>query len=170
MTIAATDVSSVPVSRVLRVIGLRGYWSFGDTFTCPSPRATAKQQQRNPVALKVGRDGAWTDQHSGRTGTDVAGLFAYIRGIGRAAALQKLAAALSPRDLMLDRCIRAGDVERAGPREGDTLDPTSPAVSGARLEKFARTSTPRMRSAALLQAATNARALDAVEDRKASRR
>jgi hypothetical protein len=170
MTIAATDVSSVPVSRVLRVIGLRGYWSFGETFTCPSPMATAKKRRDQQSDLRVTKAGTWSD-YTGRTGLDMPALVAYLDGSSRAAALRKLAEVLSPRDLTLNRCIRAGDTERAGPAPGEDSEvDTTSQVSDARLRKFASHGTPRTRAAALLQVATNAVAADRAEDRRAGRR
>jgi hypothetical protein len=172
MTIAATDIGAVPVARILRLIGLarRGFWSFGETFCAPSPRAPSKHQRCHIADLKVSRSGKWSDAFSNRVGPDPISLLAYCDGTSRAAALAKLSAVCSVGDTLLDRRITPS--ERAGPAadEAEDLGPTSPAADQS-LRKFASSAAPpRIKAAALLQAATNARALDAVEDRKAGRR
>jgi len=162
MPIAVSDVSDVPVERVLAAAGIRWTPSLGN-LALPSPRATPKQRRIDPVALRVNRrTGAWTDHHTGRTGTDVVGLVAYAASTTRSAALQKLAHLLRPGDLALDRCIRAGDVGRAGPSEGEgsALASTSAAAEVDQLRKFALHGTPRQRAAAIYQAAWNAVAAD----------
>jgi hypothetical protein len=167
--IPVNEVAGVPVSRLLKFLPGRFRWSLG-AYCAPSPRAPAARQAAYPNDVIVQRDGRWRDSYSGRVGVDIADLAAYCGGVSRTTALRRLADVLSPRDTMLDRAIRPGDTERAGPVVGDTLDSTSPVVTDARLAKFAARGTPRMRADALLRAATNARALDAVEDRKAGRR
>ena len=162
MTIAPERVSEVPVERALAVAGVRWTPTMG-YLGMPSPRQTKKAQRLAPVALRVDRrTGRWQDSRTGRSGDDVVGLLGYLSGTGRSAALAKLAAVLEPRDLALDRCIRPGDVGRAGPSEGEgsALASTSAAAEVDQLRKFALHGTPRQRAAAIYQAAWDAVAAD----------
>jgi hypothetical protein len=155
-------VHEVPVERLLAVAGIRCTPTLG-LLAIPSPRATKKQRRIDPLALKIDRrTGTWTDHQTGRSGDDVAGLLAYAVGTTREAALRRLAGELSPRDTLLNRCIRPGDTGRGRLNEGEgvTLPTASAAVEAEQLRKFALRGTPRQRADALVTAAWKIAAAD----------
>jgi hypothetical protein len=142
----ARELATLLRQKTLAKLLPRGRYSFNQEFRAQSPATPAAKATD---ALRVGPDWAWSDSVTGKRGSDVVTLAAYVWHTDAGDALMKLAAFFTPGDHLVDRIYRPGDGDHINPYKPAKKPKQDKAIAG-----LAKASvTPKQRADALLERA-----------------